>query len=357
MKFKNLTYLLALAMCISFFACNSSEGESKNENENAQVTENVKHYRHLLFSETPFDQIQGVHELTADESKNINNYKFTYDEKNRPVSIEFCRDSILLGYSRTGAAKITIDYTDNTETLLYFDKEGNPKTVNGEVFKSVYSIRENGLRNGLKFYGKEGEEIENRNKIAYYKWEKLPDGLIKENRFNLAGEEVVLNQFCPFYELRFEYNDKGFVQQMSNYQGDTLYDCTAENCGDIGVSYFSFNLSEKGDLQKFIVRNTVGQLSNLYWGWAKFERTLDKNGYMTEIKYWDQDDEFLAGKAIPVYSYKYDAHGAITEITAMDAEKNIINNPENGVAITEFKYDEQGHPTDTIKYDKERIIL
>ncbi len=353
MKLTNFTFLLGLVVLLGFTACNGG-----NENsENNEVTENVKHYRHLLFSETPFDVVKGTHEITAEEAKTINNYKFTFDEKNRPVSIEFCRDSVLLGYSETGAAKITFEYTDSTETRHYFDKDGNPKVVNGKVFKSVYTIGKDGLHTGLKFYGEDGEQIENRNNIAYYKWEKLPDGMIKENRFNMAGEEVVLNPFCPFYELRFEYDDNGFVQQMSNYQGDTLYDCTAENCGDIGVSYFSFDLTPKGDLQKFTVRNTVGQLSNLYWGWAKFEMALDENGYMTEIKYWDQDDEFLSGKAVPVYHYKYDSHGSIIERTAMDAEKNIINNPENGVAIMEFKYNELGHPTDTIKYDKERVIL
>ncbi|MEZ4999713.1 MAG: hypothetical protein R2744_03225 [Bacteroidales bacterium] len=47
-----------------------------------------------------------------------------------------------------------------------------------------------------------------------------------------------MNPFCPFYELRFEYDDNGFVTRMSNYQADTLYNCTAENCGDIGSLIF-----------------------------------------------------------------------------------------------------------------------
>ncbi|NJO90034.1 MAG: hypothetical protein HC831_14610 [Chloroflexia bacterium] len=136
MKLKNFTFLLGLVVLLGFTACN---GGNEN-NENNEVTENVKHYRHLLFSETPFDDIKGIHEITAEEAKTINNYKFTYDEKNRPVSVEFCRDSVLLGYSETGAAKITFEYTDSTETRHYFDKDGNPKVVNGEVFKSVYTI-------------------------------------------------------------------------------------------------------------------------------------------------------------------------------------------------------------------------
>lgn len=356
MKTKNLVYLLSLLAFLSlgFMACNSG---GKETDENTETTQAVKHYRHILFSETAFDGINGTHEISADQAKNINNYKFTYDEKNRPVSIEFCRGDVLLGYSSTGAAKITIEYTDSTETRLYFDKEGKSKEVNGKVFKSVFSTDATGMRTGLKFYDKEGNQIENRNKIANYTWKKLPDGMIKENRFNLAGEEVVMNQFCPFYELRFTYDDRGFVKRMANYQADTLYNCTEENCGDIGVSYFAFDVNDKGDLLKFTVCNTVGQLSNLYWGWAKFEQKLDENGNLTEIAYWDQDNEYLSGKSVPVRQFKYDEHGAVTEVTFMDSERNVINDPKEGFAIVEYKYNEQGNPTDTIRYDKERVVI
>ena len=33
---------------------------------------------------------------------------------------------------------------------------------------------------------------------------------------------------------------------------DTLYNCTAENCGDIGVSYFTFSPNENGDVENFL---------------------------------------------------------------------------------------------------------
>ena len=56
---------------------------------------------------------------------------------------------------------------------------------------------------------------------------------------------------------------------MANYMGDTLYNCTAENCGDIGVSYFTFVPNENGDLESFSVFNVFGQMSNLYCGMVK----------------------------------------------------------------------------------------
>jgi hypothetical protein len=340
---------LAIALSIGFLSCKSGNS--------SQTSDNVKHYRQILFSETNFDNITGNHEITAGEAKTINNYKFTLDDKKRPVTIEYCRDTVLLGYGSTDAPKIVITYTDTTEIRLYFDKDNKPQEIEGKVFKSVYKLDKNGMRTGLKFYDKEGKQVENRNKIASYTWSKLPDGMVKENRFNLAGKEVIMNEFCPFYELRFSYDDKGFVKRMANYQADTLYNCTAENCGDIGVSYFAFALSDKGDLKEFSVHNASGKPSNLYWGWSKFVNQVDSLGYVTETAFWDQDLEYLSGKKVPVHQYKYDTHGARIEEIAMDGNRNIINDPNSGIAIKEFKYNELGFPTDTVKYDNKRIEI
>ena len=353
MKINKILFLSGFAAILSIGLISCGSGNEKND----KVADNVKHYRQILFTETNFDNIVGNHEITAEEAKTVNNYKFTLDEKNRPVTIEYCRDTVLLGYGSTDAAKIVITYTDSTETRLYFDKENKSQEVDGKVFKSVFSLDKSGMRTGLKFYDKDGKNIENRNKIASYTWSKLPDGMVRENRFNLENKEVIMNEFCPFFELRFSYNEKGVVTRMANYQADTLHNCTAENCGDIGVSYFSFVISDKGDLQEFSVHNTTGRFSNLYWGWAKFANTHDSIGNVLETVYWDQDEEYLSGKKIPVYQYKYDTHGARIETAFLDSKKNIINHPESGVAITEFKYNELGHPTDTIKYDSKRVEI
>jgi hypothetical protein len=42
---------------------------------------------------------------------------------------------------------------------------------------------------------------------------------------------------------------------------------------------------------------------------------------------------------------------------SMDKEKKIINNPGNGVAITVYKYDDQGKRTETLQYDKENVLV
>lgn len=350
MNLKKNTLLLGVAALIiaGMAACNQTPAKKS-------VQTGTVYYRSLLFSETPWDTEKGVRELTAEEAKDVNSYKFNYDETGRLLSVEFVRGDEPLSYgSLEGAAKITYEYADNKQIKRFFNKDGQ-QIESGGVFTAEYTLDDKGVRTGLKFFGQDGQPVENRNKINYYVWKILPDGKLQEKRYNLADEETIMNAFCPFYELRFTYNDKGYVMDMANYMGDTLYNCTAENCGDIGVSYFEFEPNEFGDLLSFSVFNVTGQMSNLYWGWSRRVSKYDENGYVLETALYDQDNEYLGGKSVPVTQYAYDGHGAVIEVRNMDKDRNIINNPSNGVAITEYKYDEKGNRTETVRLDKDRV--
>ncbi len=340
---------IVIAILSSVVSC-SGGGEKK------EAKSGVEYYRGLQFSETPYDTEKGVHPLTADEAKTINNYKFTYDESGRLASVEFNRNNVLLAYSSMGAAKIAYEYKDNKQIKRWFSNT-NEQIESAGAYTAEYTLDEKGLRTGLKFYGKDGSPVENRNKIHSWVWQILPDGMVQEKRYNLASVEVVMNPFCPFYELRFSYNDKGYVTRMANYMGDTLYNCTAENCGDIGVSYFTFTPNENGDNLKFEVFNVIGQMSNLYWGWSKFETKVDEHGYVLEMAFYDQDNEYLGGKNVPVSQNTYDAHGAVIETRNLDKDRNLINDPESGVAITEYKYDEAGNRTETLRYNRDKELV
>ncbi len=321
-----------------------------------EAQDNVKYFRSLLFSETSWDLERGSHEITAEDAKTVNNYKFTYNDNNQLVSVEYNRNDSLLDYSSMGAAKITYTYEGDLQNKHFFNEKNEP-TKNGGVSVYEYKLDDDGMRVAMRFLDETGQPVENRNKIHNYVWTKLPDGMIREVRYNLAEESIIMNPFCPFYELRFTYDANGFVTRMANYDSDTLYNCTAENCGDIGVSYFLFENNEHGDLESFSVHNTVGQLSNLYWGWAKRVNVYDANGYTTETAMFDMDDEFLGGKNIPVTQTVYDEHGAPVKRISMDKDKNVINDPDSGVAITEFKYDETGRRIDTLRYDKDGNVV
>ena len=277
MKVKHL--ILIMVAIIGLGSCNQKPAQSEDE-------ANVKYFRHLLFSETPWDLEQGIHPISAEDAKSINNYKFTWNDNGQLTSIEYNRNGVLLDYSNLRAAKVTYTYEGNKQIKHFFDENSEP-AKNGGASVFEYTLDDSGTRIAMRFLDENSQPIENRNNIYNYKWTKLNDDMIQELRYNLAGEEVIMNPFCPFYELRFTYDNKGYVTRMANYEADTLYDCTAENCGDVGVSYFLFENNENGDLLTFSVHNTVGQLSNLYWGWAKRKNVVDENGYVVEVNMFD----------------------------------------------------------------------
>jgi YD repeat-containing protein len=352
MKFKNsfVRMVVLVFLVTGILSCTGKTGSSK-------LNSGVEHYRSLQFSETPYDIEKGIHPITAEQAATINNYKFTYDDSGRLSSVEFVRNNVLLGYSSMdGAAKIVYEYVGDKQIRHLFNKENQPIEPSG-VAREEYTLDSKGIRTGLKFYGKDGLPVENENKIHSWVWSILPDGMVRELRYNLANEEVVMNPFCPFYELRFSYNEKGYVTRMANYMADTLYNCTAENCGDIGVSYFLFDTNDQGDLKSFSVFNVTGRMSNLYSGWSKRINTIDANGYVTETVIYDQDNELLSGKGVPVIQSTYDSHGALVESKNMDKDRNVVNNPQSGVAITEYKYDEAGQRIETLRFDKDRVLV
>ena len=159
MKKVRISQLLTL---IAFaFILGSCNQEAPKEDDK----ENIKHYRQLLFTETPWDPIRGTHEISAKEALLVNSYAISYDDSDRIVQVTFGRGDSLLPKSRLGAAKVMMTYKDNLETRTYFDINGDPKTVNGEVFKSVYTMDEKGFRTGLKFYDTAGAPMENRNML------------------------------------------------------------------------------------------------------------------------------------------------------------------------------------------------
>jgi len=343
MKLYKLLFFGLLAVVL--FSCSSKPTPT-------EAPENVKYYRNLLFSETSYDLERGNHELTADEAKTVNNYKFTFNEKGQIASVEYNRNDSLLNYSSMGAAKITYTYEGDLQVKHFFDEKGAP-TKNGGASVFEYTLNPDGMRVSMRFLDEAGQPVENRNNISNYVWTKMPDGMIQEKRYNLAGEMVVMNPFCPFYELRFSYDANGFVTRLANFDNDTLYNCTAENCGDVGVSYFLFDNNEQGDLLSFSVHNTTGRMANLYWGWSKRANVCDANGYVTETSMFDQDNEYLGGKGIPVTQTAYDEHGAPVKRTSMDKDRNVINDPNSGIAVTEFKYDESGRRIETLNFDKD----
>ena len=55
--------------------------------------------------------------------------------------------------------------------------------------------------------------------------------------------------------------------------------------------------------------------------------------------------------SVPVVQRTYDEHGSVVEMAVMNIDRELINDPRSGVAVTRYNYNELGHPADTIRFN------
>jgi hypothetical protein len=338
-------FFIAVIFVTGLYSCRSKENKFR-------LHQGVEYYRHIKFSESPYDIETGTYPISPEEAATINNYKFTYDDNGRLASVEYGRGDQRFDYSSmNGVAKVVYEYNGNMQTKFFYNNSSEPVELDG-IFAWEYALDNEGNRVQMMFLGRDGSMIEDNNGIHFWNWTRLPDGTIKETRGNLKDEEVVLSSLYPFYELRFTYDENGYITRMANFRNDSLYNCTAESCGEGGVAYFTFSPDESGNVGKIEIFNKEGQRST-HLGWSQCVLKYDKDGNVTQRSFLDVNDEPVTGEQMPVIMYDYDEHGALTEIRNYGAVEELKNNPLTGAAITRYTYDDAGRLKSTHFYDSE----
>lgn len=341
-----LSIIVVFALSLLILSCTGRKSQEPRHS-------GVEYYRHLQLTKTPYDIEKGIYPVTSEEVNDVNNYRFTYDDEGRLLSVEYQRNNVLLDYSALGSARITYTYYGNMQAKRYFNSRNEPVLIGG-IYADEFALNSEGNRVSMMFYDSTGKMIDNDKGIHAWIWNKLPDGSISENRYSLKGEDAVLDSTLPFYELRFSYDDNGYLTRMAGYRDDAPYNCYAEGCSDKGVSYLTFGPDKNGNTGRIEIFNLNGEPSSLKEGWSKAISEYDKNGYVTMIRYFDENN--TPGNGVFMFSeqFVYDGHGAVTEIRYLDNEGNAMNNPE-GIALVRYEYDQAGNRTDTITLSRDDI--
>ena len=142
-------------------SCNQKPAKNKAD-------DHIKYYRTIQFSETPWDTEKGLHELSAEEAKTINNYKFTYNENKQLASVDYNRNNVLLDYSSIGAARITYTYDGDKQVKRFFNEKNEP-IKNGGASAFEYQLNDSGIRIGMRFLDENNAPIEIRMKPKFPK--------------------------------------------------------------------------------------------------------------------------------------------------------------------------------------------
>ena len=182
-----------------------------------------KHYRHIMFRESPYASYRGIHPINEQTSQEVQHYEFSYDKQGRisRVSQKF-GDQLIVDHGTWDsfiwfAPEVRINYQGNNETHTYFNVNGEQIAAHGNVWRAVYSLDEAGERTALRFYDNEGQPSESEWNIHRYEWRRSADGHIFEKRFNLKDEQEKLRPVLAFHEVKLEYDQDGKLMFMRNY--------------------------------------------------------------------------------------------------------------------------------------------
>lgn len=346
----------------------------------AQKTE---YYRHLIFRESPYSNIRGIHQIDKATSDNETHYRFVYDDQNRLVEVSHRLGDFIINDNYNWdsflwfSSKMTIEYTTNQEIRYYYNRLDEKVEAHGKMYKSVFDINENGERTELKFYDKDGNPSENAWNIHKYQWTIEGDGNVLEKRFNLQNEAQPFRPDFTFYTVRLEFGDDDVLDfvhhldengkrinnsmkagmdrivydQEENFSRWMVFDKDLKpvegNAPEFALGEHLYDArGNKVELRGFDV---VGRNKAMPNGVARVLNTYDRYNNQIEVKALD-----LQGNLMQHVKREYSKDGRRIEwLKFYDAEGNLVMPEGVDFAALKFEYAEDGSMSGRKRFDQD----
>jgi len=339
-----------------------------------QVATSHRYYYHLPFRESPYEAMVGIHEAKQNEAIQRNHFRFSYDKQGRVIEVAFMRNGkLVINTSHDNffmlQSKIAIEYNGDKEQWSYYNFR-NERITNGPVYKAEYTLDKKGNRVALSYYDERGQNIQSDWDVARYVWEKLENGVVKENRYNLKGEQVTIRPGFDFYEVQMTFDKNGYVSILSNYGLDgkptdnstgVAYDkLVYSNKGDfMGWKVFNKNnqpvignyplvaegkhtYNEFGDNLKTETFDLQGSYRVASWGYAFDAKLYDVYGNIIEHHQYDQNKNLMAldGRRLMYARTEYNDCNQVLSTTFMDKDRKLVSGGTHRSATVAMKYDD-----------------
>lgn len=193
---------------------------------NYAVAQKTEYYRHLLFRESPYSDIKGVHQIDKTKAQKETHYRFVYDDQNRVIEVSHRLGDFLINDNDNWdsfiwfSPKMTVEYKENQEIRHFFNRLDDKIETHGKMYKAIFDVDENGKRTAVKFYDKEDNPSENAWNIHTYQWTDLGDGNVLEKRFNLKNEPQPFRPDFTFYTVRLEFGNDDLLDFVHHLDKD-----------------------------------------------------------------------------------------------------------------------------------------
>ncbi|WP_103072111.1 hypothetical protein [Aquimarina sediminis] len=345
------------------------------------LAQKKEYYRHLVFRETPYSDVRGIHPIDKATSDKETHYRFVYDDKDRLVEVSHRLGDYIINQNDNWdsfiwfSSKMTIEYTKNQEIRYYYNRLDERTEVHGKMYKAVFDLDTKGNRISVKFYDKNNKPSENAWNIHSYQWTDMGEGNVIEKRFNLKNEPQPIRPNFTFYKVRLEYGnddlldfvhhldengnrinnsmkagmDRIVYDQEGNFSRWMVFDKDLKpvegNAPEFAIGEHLYDTrGNKVELRGFGV---AGRSKAMPTGVARVLNTYDQYGNQIEVKILD-----IEGKTIQHVKREYSKDGRrIESMQFLDSEGNLVLHPRAKFAVMKFLYDIEGKMVERKKFD------
>ena len=262
---------------------------------NIFLGQSTKYFRQLAYNHvSPHVSIKGTHEVDAKTAEGISHYVFKYDKQDRLIEITnyHFQNERKHPLTHIGVHKMKIEYKENKEVRIFYDKLGRRMANLRKVYKEEYTYDKEGFKTALAFFDLENKPMESSWKIATYKWKKKKNWVI-ENRFNLAKEATPVAPYFEFNTTAIEYDSKGFPKAHYNLNEDMEVANSS-----FGVASYKDIYDDKGNHIKwsyYDVDNRLALSTNKY---AISENEFDSEGTIIMMRRFDDSNKLLWERSV-----------------------------------------------------------
>jgi len=197
--------------------------------------DSFKHYRHMVFRESPIESLKGRHEIDAEKAKTTLHHRFRYDDQGRLIEVRRAvGDKVTRNFgSFEGffwwAPQVRIEYAPGKEIRSFYNEAGDRIAAHGPVWRMEFTLDAQGRRSALHYFDKDGKPVEGEWGAHRYAWEHPEPGVVIETRHKLNGDSAPLRSNFLFHRVRLEFGHDDLLDTMFNI--DAKGDLVATNSG------------------------------------------------------------------------------------------------------------------------------
>ena len=274
--------------------------------------DSFKHFRHMVFRESPVEDLRGRHEISTEQARTTLHHRFRYDDQGRLIEVRRA-----VGDTPTRnpgsfegffwwAPQVRIEYLPGQELRSFYNEAGDRIAAHGTVWRMAFTLDAQGRRSALHYFDKDGKPVDGYWGAHRYAWEHPEPGVVIETRFKLDGTPAPLRPDFQFQRVRLKFGHDDLLDTMLNIDAKGELVATESGSAVDRIVYdpwLNFTRWQVYDTQR---RPKNGNAPMVATG----EHVYDGLGQARMLRGFGEqgEDRAQAGLDGPM-TYEYDAHG------------------------------------------------